>query len=268
MALTTRAVSRWLLRFGALAFFTFGVVAFFASTSATGSFPWQAGPFLTMTIGGWALGTSGVGVLASRDVDRAQRHPLLIYLAAFAVGELVVAALFADRLRLGAPLTYPYLVAMSATALGAGLALLPYPRRHEDVGDPASVPPWVMGLVALFAVIVAGLCIATIVAGPDGMAARGLVVPEVMGVFSIRAFSAFFLAIALASLSLLATRDARVYDELGQAGLVLLLPITAAALVHLDLFDTSARPASLIYLGAYVIVGALLALRVLRRRMA
>lgn len=266
MALTTRAVSRWLLRFGALAFFTFGVVAFFASTSASGAFPWQAGPFLTMTIGGWALGTAGVGVLASRDDERARRHPLLIYLAAFAIGELVVAALFADRLRLDAALTYPYLVGMSATALGAGLALLRSPRHREVVGDTASVPPWATGLVILFIVIVSGLCLATVLAGPDGMAARGLVVPEVMGLFSIRAFSAFFLAIALASLSLLATRDARVYDELGQAGLVLLLPITAAALANLDLFDADLRPASLIYLGAYVIVGALLALRVLRRR--
>jgi hypothetical protein len=47
-----------------------------------------------------------------------------------------------------------------------------------------------------------------------------------------------------------------------RAGLVLLLPITAAALANIELFDPVARPASLVYLGAYVFVGALLGLRV------
>ena len=261
--MTAPWIARLLLRLAVAAFLAFGAVSFVAPGWASEQFPWKTGPFVTMTIGGWALGTAGVGWLASRESAPALTYPLVVYLAVFSVGELLVAAVFANRLRLDAPLTYPYLGALLLTALGAASKLADWARRRDPLrGRSGRAPAWVIGAVGLFVMFVGLLCAITATAGPDGMAARGLVVPEAMGLFSIRAFTAFFLAIALASLSLLATRDERTYDAMGRAGLVLLLPITAAALANIGLFDPVARPASFVYLGAYVFVGTLLGLRV------
>ena len=107
----------------------------------------------------------------------------------------------------------------------------------------------------IFILLVLGLALATLIARPGGSATEGGFVPERMTLFTVRAFSAFFLAIAGASLAVLAVNRIRMYFDFGQAGLYLIVPITIAALVNLSVFDFRGRPGGLVYLGAYVVVG-------------
>lgn len=255
-------VSTWLLRAAALAFLILGVASFAAPGWASQNFPWTVGPFLAMTVGGWSLGTAAFAWDAARDLRRPHAYPLLVYLSLFGAGQLAVVAAFADRLQVGAPLTYPYLIGLVALVLGAvGVFATWSAGRIDPRGEPGQVPAWARATAALFVLFVGGLSIATLQAGPDGAAARGEFVPEPLGLFTIRAFSAFFFALAGAALSLLFARSLRPYDALGLAGLYLIVPITIAAIVNIGLFDFVGRPGSLLYLAAYVVVGILLAIR-------
>jgi hypothetical protein len=255
-------VSTWLLRIGAAGFLILGIVSFIAPGWASQNFPWAVGPFLAMTIGGWSLGTAGFALLAARDARPDRTYPLLVYVWLFGAGQLVVAIAFADRLQLAAPLTYPYLVGLVGLVASAPFILADWTSRGVDLrGGPGRIPIWARGTAVVFVVFVAALAVATLRASGDGAAARGEFVPEQMGLFAIRAFAAFFVALAASALSLLAARSLRPYDALALAGLYLIVPITLAALANIGLFDFVSRPGSLLYLAAYVVVGILLAVR-------
>jgi amino acid transporter len=99
--------------------------------------------------------------------------------------------------------------------------------------------------------------VGTLLAGPDGATARGEIFPEQMSPFSIKAFSAFLFALAAAILSAVRSTDLAPFRALGWAGLYLIVPITGAALLNLSLFDAS-KPGTLVYLWAYIIVGAII----------
>jgi hypothetical protein len=85
-----------------------------------------------------------------------------------------------------------------------------------------------------------------------------------MGLFSIRAFSAFLFALAASITSTLFARSMRPYRELALSGLYLIVPITLAALLNLSLFDFSDRPGGLLYLVAYIVVGVILVIALVR----
>jgi hypothetical protein len=253
-------VSGWLLWVGAALFLVFGLPAFFAPGWATGEFPWTVGPFLAQTIGGWSLGTAAIAAHAAA-VRRPERvYPLLVYCWLFSIGQLVVAVAFADRLLTDGILTYPYLAGLLAlvgsalTGLGHWLA-----RRPDIRAGRGRVPVWGRLLTAVVGGFVLLLAVGTLFAGPDGATARGEIFPERMGLFSIRAFSAFLFALSIAQGAALLSSSVEPYLQLGWAGVYLILPITLAALLNLSLFDFSGRPGGLVYLLAYVVVGVILA---------
>ena len=59
--------------------------------------------------------------------------------------------------------------------------------------------------------------------------------------------------------AVLLARSIEPYVALAWGGLYLVVPITAAALLNLSLFDFARRPGGLLYILAYVVVGAVLA---------
>jgi hypothetical protein len=246
----------WLLRIAAVAFVVLGAVAFVLPgfASAQGNFPWKVGPFLAMTIGGWSLGTAAIAADAARDLRPARVYPLIAYLGVFALGQSLVLVAFADRVQLGAVLTWTYLVGLSALLVGAVLTVLAWRGEAGLTVCRGSVPRWAQAAAGAFAVFVGGLALGTSLAGPDGTVAQGRVFPEAMSLFSMRAFSAFLFALAVSAATLLAAREALPYHELARAGLYLIVPITMAAFLNLGLFD-GARPGSIFYLVTYLLVG-------------
>ncbi len=251
--------TRLLLAIAAVAFVIFGLVAFVVPQWASENFPWRVGPFLAQTIGGWSLGTAGFAVLAARDGRLRLIYPLLVYLAVFGAGQTLVALAFLDRLQVGLVLTWPYLVGLAATVTAVVLAAIDsrgLPVDHPDAQPSRGARSWARtGGGVLFVIFVLGLAVGTFLAGPDGVVAQGRFFPEQMSLFSIRAFSAFFLAIALSAASTLASRAIRPYLELARAGMLLLIPITIASLLNLRLFDFADRTGGLLYFAAYVVAG-------------
>ena len=240
---------------GCVALGLFGVASFVAPSWAAERFPWKVGPFLAQTIGGWAIGSAAFAALAARHRSVRNAYPLLVFLAVFGVGELVVAAVFLDKLVTGSPLTWPYLVGLVAIAVGALWTGLDQLRHRGDARVPAGgplAPRWMrMGAVA-FAAFVGLLALGTLLAGPSGAVAQGRFFPEPMTPFSIRAFSAFFLAICASVVSVIPERRLAPLVELSLAGSCLLLPITIAAFLNLGRFDLTGQPGGTLYLGAYI----------------
>ena len=84
---------------------------------------------------------------------------------------------------------------------------------------------------------------------------NGGIFPEVLSLFTLRSFAAFYSSIALAAILLLRERSLGTYLHHSLASYGLIVAITAAALANLGTFDFAARPGGLIYLGAYLVVG-------------
>lgn len=254
----TRNLARLLLVVGALAFLAVGLPSFFTPAWAGEQFPWTVGPFFTQTIGGWSLGTAAIAIHAAVSGFPRRTYGLLIYLGLFGVGQLAVVAAFAGRLQVGHVLTWPYLVGLAALAGGALAGALVLRAAPGDEPGHGRMATWWIRLIAL---LVGGfvlfLAVGTLLAGPDGATARGEVMPEPMGLFSIRAFSAFLIALAAAILSLVPSRRVAPYRALGTSGLYLIVPITAAAALNWSLFDV-AKPGTMVYFWAYVLVGVLI----------
>ncbi len=253
-----RTVARVALGIAAVAFVVVGLPAFVAPAWAVGEFPWAVGPFLAQTIGGWALGTAGIAIHAVAGGLSRRLYGLVIYLILFGVGQLAVVAAFATRLQVGHLLTWPYLIGLGALAIGgacAALSLRGGDAGAVDMGRRA--PWWIRAIAGMVGAFVLFLAVGTLLAGPDGGTARGEVLPEPMGLFSIRAFSAFLFALAAAILSLVVSRSVGPYRSLGLSGLYLIVPITLAAALNFSLFDAS-KPGTLVYFWAYVAVGLII----------
>lgn len=246
-----------LLWIGAVAFVVIGLPAFLAPAWAKDEFPWSVGPFLTQTIGGWSLGTAGIAIHAAVTGLPRRTYGLLIYLGLFGILQLAVVAAFAGKLQVGHVLTWPYLVGLVALAVGAAAGGLVLRDATREAGSDRRATWWIRAIAALVGAFVLFLAVGTLLAGPDGATARGEVMPEPMGLFSIRAFSAFLFALAASILSLVLSREVAPYRALGTSGLYLIVPITLAAILNFSLFDAS-KPGTMVYFWAYVIVGLII----------
>ena len=257
--------SRALTWLAAVLFALVGVIFFLAPGWSAERFPWSVTPFVAMTIGGWSLGTAAIAFEAARIWHFPRVYPMLVYLWAFGLLELGVVLAFRERLQTGNLLTYPYLAALLVTALAAVVGVIDLVRRRPAVRDEAvEIPTWVRLLTFGFIIVLAVLWIRTLVLPPGTGAVSGGIFPEPLTPFTFRAFGAFFLAIDLAALSLLLSRDLRTYLDFARVGLFLVVPITIASFVYIHLFDFGGRPGGLIYIGAYLLTFALAAFALLR----
>lgn len=238
----------------------FGVPAFLMPTWASEQFPWTVGPFMAQTIGAWSIGTAAMAASAAWRRRPARTYPVLVYLGLFGVGQLLVVMAFADRLQTGHVLTWPYLGGMTALAI-SGVAAIPALRAApaQVRADAGNVPTWARLLAVAVGSFVLLLAVGTLLAGPDGATARGGIFPEQMGLFSIRAFSAFLFSIGSAIMLVVPSPSMWPYRELALGGIYLVIPITLAAILNLSLFDFTGQPGNLLYLAAYVVVGVALA---------
>jgi hypothetical protein len=243
--------TRFLTRLAAVAFGLIGAVFFLAPGYSATNFPWNVSEFVAMTIGGWCLGTAIIAWEAARLARYPLVYPMLVYLWAFSIGEIAVVVAFASVLRTDANLTIPYLgalgIALLATISGLAELALQRPRLRQ----PGRRPGWVQGIVVFLFLFVGALTIPALVAQKGGSSTNGSIFPEPLTLFTLRAFGAFFLAIALSTLSLLFTRAIEPAVQLARVGIGLLAPITLASIIHVSAFDFVGRPGGLLYLGAY-----------------
>jgi hypothetical protein len=176
-----------------------------------------------------------------------------------------VLAAFSDRVLLASPLAWIYVTALLLTCLLAVVAAVEAWRRRPvliEIGPRFGGVTLI--LTAIFILLVGFLgCYGLLaVEGMPGL--NGGIFPERMTMFSLRAFGAFYLALAIGAVPLLRARGHGNVLTYGVAAYGLIVFITMAALVFIGHFDFVARPTQAIYLGVYLLVGIVVGIYMLR----
>jgi hypothetical protein len=242
-----------------------GSILFIMPFWSAANFAWQVSPFVAMTIGGWCLGNAWLALMITRQNWWPAALCPILYLGLFGLLEAGVLIAFREKVQLGSPLAWIYVATIGMTAVFAGAALLdglgsrPVIAR---VGAPTG--PVTAGLTVTFILLVGFLGCYGLFA-PAGMPGlNGSIFPERLTMFSLRAFGAFYLALALAVVPLLYTRGLGnlLIHGFGAYGLIVF--ITMAAVSFIARFDFAARPTQFVYIGVYVLVGAVVGAYFLR----
>ena len=195
-----------------------------------------------MTIGGWAIGQATFAFEAARLWRTERAIAVMISAWLFGVGELVVVALFLDKLRMGL-LAWPYLAGLIAVSASAVVGVAWLIRARPPLRPPTGeFPTGLRAAIAVFASLVLMLVLGTAVASAEGSVTHGAVFPESFSLFSARAFAAFFVSLAGGAGSLLLVRSIEPVLEYARAGTVGLVAITVAAIANFSAFDFGGRP--------------------------
>ena len=247
--------SRRLTYLLALLYAMLGVILFFAPHWAAPHFAWKVSVFVTMTIGAWCLGNAWLAWITARRWQWPRVGTALLYLWLFGILEALVAIEFRDKLRLEHPVADLYLVTLAVNIAAAAWGIVDWVRnRPAESGPPDRFGATLWVLMALFVVAVGFLGVYGLSVKMGGRGTNGTIFPEIMSLFTLRSFAAFYLTISLSTVPVLWTRrlDTVAHHAWALYGLVMIIPI--AALVFIDLFNFAEHPLSMLYIGAYVVV--------------
>lgn len=259
------STSRWLTYLLSLLYALLGLLLFFFSKSLAPVFAWKVTAFMAATMGGWCIGNAWSAFVAARRWEWRLIYPSLIYLWMFGMTELLVVIYFRDKLVLGHPIAWLYLVTICLNAVAAILGIYEWSQRRpsrETFGPQAR--PFHYVLISAFVAIVAGLAIYGLYAKIGDVGTNAGVFPEVMSLFTLKAFAVFYLSLCTSAAVLLRERNLLTMLTYGFSSYILVIAITAAIFVYFDLFDFSAHPGQLIYVGAYFLIGIPLTWTILR----
>ena len=249
-------LSRWLTYLLALLYAILGAFLFVLPEALAPVFAWKVTPFMTMTIGGWALGNAWLAWVTARRWQWNLVFSALLYLWLFGIGELFVLFSFRTKLLLAHPIAWLYLVMLLVNALAAIIGFVDWIRLRPSA---ASVGPTFttfqnISLIA-FVIFVGFLGLYGSTAPIGAVGTNGGIFPEVMSLFTLRSFGMFYLTLALAVVPFLWNKNlnAILHHSIASYGLILF--ITIAAFVYLHLFDFTERPGGALYFTAYLVVG-------------
>jgi hypothetical protein len=233
-----------------------GLFLFFFSRSLAPVFAWTVTAFMACTMGGWCIGNAWSAFITARRWEWKFVYPSLVYLWMFGLSELIVVIAFRDKLSLQHPIAWLYLITIGLNAIAALFGVYEWLRlrpAHETFGPQAR--PFHYALISIFVAIVAGLAFYGLYAQIGDVGTNGGVFPEVMSLFTLRAFAVFYLSLCMSAGILLRERNLLTMLSYGYSSYILVIAITAAIFVYFDLFDFSAHPGQLIYVGAYFLIG-------------
>jgi hypothetical protein len=249
-------ISRLLTYLNAILYAITGVALFFLPESLAPVFAWKVSPFVTMTIGGWCLGNAWWAWITARRWEWRLVYTTLIYLWLFGLIETAVVFSFRGKLSLGSPIAWLYLVTLSVNAITALVGLFDWLRLRpaKNAFGPSAGRTGRLSAVA-FILFVGFLAIYGMIVPIGAPGTHGGIFPETISLFTLRAFAAFYLSLALAVVPLLAERNLFTFLHHSIAASGLIIAITIAAFVYLRVFDLVNRPGGLLYIGAYLAVG-------------
>ena len=232
-----------------------GVALFLLPEQMAPVFAWKVTGFMTMTIGGWCLGNAWLAFFAARRWEWHLVYPGLIYLWAFGILEAIVVILFRDRLQLTHPIAWLYLVTIAINVIAAIVGLIDWLRLRPSrlAGEPLT--GLMRFLIIGFIVFVGFLGIWGLTAQIGDLATNGEIFPEVMSLFTLRSFGAFYLALTIGMISLLTEKQRAPFLNYAFLAFGLIVIITIAAFAYLRLFDFSLHPFGALYFAAYIVAG-------------
>jgi hypothetical protein len=233
-----------------------GLLLFIFPETLAPVFAWKVTAFMTMTIGGWCLGNAWLAFITARRWDWGLVFTPLLYLWMFGIGESLVVYAFRDKLVLQHPVAWLYLITLTVTVLAAVVGIVDYIslRPSNTPGGPTITRTQTI-LLTLFVAFVGFLGVYGLTAQVGDFGTNGGIFPEIMSLFTLRSFGAFYLTIALALAPNIwnKSRNALLQHAIASYGLIVF--ITPAAFVYIRLFDFAERPGGLLYFAAYLGVG-------------
>lgn len=254
-------LSRFLTYSTALLYAVLGAILFVIPEQIAPVFPWKVSAFVTITIGGWCLGNAWLAFLAARRWRWDLVYSALFYLGLFGALETGVVILFSAKLQLGHPIAWLYLATLGVNLLAALAWMLDYLRLRPTLAvDGAPVSALLRWLDVVFIVFAGFLGYYGLSAQIGDFGTNGGIFPELVSLFTLRSFGAFYFSLALGVVPLLWAKSRRSYLSHGLLSSGFLSFITLAALASLRVFDFSAHPSQMIYVGTYLVVGAVVGL--------
>lgn len=248
--------SRWLTYLLAFLYAIVGVFLFLMPTQLAPVFAWKVTPFMTMTIGGWALGNAWLAWITARRWHWSLVYSTLLYLWLFGLGELLVLFNFRDKLVLAHPIAWLYLITLIVNAIAAVIGLLDWLRiRPPLASSPGGLSAVQNAAVIAFILFVAFLGLYGSFAQIGAPGTKGGIFPEEMSLFTLRSFGMFYLTLTLGVVPHLWNKNVNALLHHGFASYGLIIFITVAAIVYIGLFNFAARPGGLAYFLAYLAVG-------------
>jgi len=248
--------SRWLTYLLAILYAVLGVALFFLPETLAPVFAWKVTPFMTMTLGGWALGNAWLAWITARRWKWNLVFSALLYLWLFGLGELLVLFNFRDKLVLVHPIAWLYFITLIVNALAAVVGIIELLRvRPSATSGGATFNTFQNVSLIAFIVFVGFLGLYGSNAQIGAPGTSGGIFPEVMSLFTLRSFGMFYLTLALAVVPFLWNKNlnAILHHSIASYGLILF--ITVAAFIYLGLFDFAAKPGGALYFIAYLAVG-------------
>ena len=249
-------LSRWLTYLLAILYAVLGAWLFFFPETLAPVFAWKVTPFMTMTIGGWALGNAWLAWITARRWQWNVVFSALLYLWLFGLGELLVLYNFRSKLVLTQPIAWLYLFTLVVNAIAAVIGIVDWLRIRPSVPSTGSAFPIFYNFsVIAFVLFVGFLGLYGSFSQIGAPGTNGGIFPELMSLFTLRSFGMFYLTLSLAVLPFLwiKNQNALLHHAVASYGLVIF--ITIAAFLYLRLFDFAARPGGMLYFAAYLAVG-------------
>jgi hypothetical protein len=252
----------WLL---AADYAVLGLCLFLAPDRSSAAFAWKISPLVAMTVGAWCLGNAfAAGVVAKRRQWKLVATTIL-YLAAFGIAQAAVVWNFRALLQLdGRPLSWLYLAALGISGLLTIAAAIDLARSPARRVAAAQIGGFSILLTLVFIGIVGYLGYYGLTVPPGGRGLHATIFPEVLSMFSVRSFGAFYLSLALAATPLPLIRRRAMFQTHAFALYGLLILITAAAANFPDAWHFSSEPHQLLYPGLYLLVGVVVGFYLLR----
>ena len=248
--------SRLLTYLTGLLYAILGFLLFFLPEPFAPVFVWKVTPFMTMTIGGWCIGNAWLAWITARRWQWSVVYSALLYLWLFGVGELSVLFNFRDKLVLGHPIAWLYLITLIVNAITAVAGFIDWIRIRPQLASSNrefSTAQSAATIAFILFVGFLGLYGSSAQMGAPGT--NGGIFPEVMSLFTLRSFGMFYLTLALGVVPYLWNRNikATLHHSIASYGLIVF--ITIAAFVYIRLFDFADKPGGFLYFIAYLAVG-------------
>jgi hypothetical protein len=228
-----------------------GLLLFVAPEWAAPRFAWKVTPLMVMSIGAWFLGNSLWAARIVRDWRWTRWSSSLVYLWAFGALQLVVLLAYRDKVVTDTALAVLYLGTIAVMAVAAVVGVVDVARlrpRWRDDGPP--IPLWLQMAVVVF-ILFTGFLFAVAILRPSA-AVGGRVFPQDMTPLTVRTFGVYFLTLVLGAVAVVVVRRLSPLVVHIEGGIGITVPILAASLVYLHVFDFGEHPGQWIYLGAYV----------------
>ncbi len=252
--------SRFLTYACAVLYGVTGLLLFIFPGSLAPVFAWKVTAFMVMTIGGWCLGNAWLAFINARRWEWNRVHASLLYLWLFGISELIVLFAFRDKLVFQHPIAWLYLVALITNGITAIIGISDYLRiRPEKSLNGELLNRQHKTSVVAFIVFVGALGIYGLTAQIGDVGTNGGIFPEVMSLFTLRSFGAFYFSLAVSVIPFLWKVGHKTVLHQAVATYGLIIFISVAGFAYLSLFDFVQRPGGLLYFAAYLGVGIPLA---------